>query len=143
MKHMKKEAFIQKLNINERQQEQFEIYQQLLCSWNQKMNLTAITDEEEIWEKHFYDSVMPFVDLPAGTLCDVGSGAGFPGIPQRSSIRSCRSRCLSRTINDAVSWKKSKHNAVYRLKSSVPGQKILSKSGGRASIMCQRGPLPG
>lgn len=81
MKHMKKEAFIQKLNINERQQEQFEIYQQLLCSWNQKMNLTAITDEEEIWEKHFYDSVMPFVDLPAGTLCDVGSGAGFPGIP--------------------------------------------------------------
>ena len=54
---------------------------QLLLEWNQKMNLTAITIEEEIWEKHFYDSIVPFENLSHKTLCDVGSGAGFPGIP--------------------------------------------------------------
>ena len=61
--------------------EQFEKYMHLLIEWNQKMNLTAITKEEEIWEKHFYDSIAPFKDLSKMEVCDVGSGAGFPGIP--------------------------------------------------------------
>lgn len=45
------------------------------------MNLTAITEDGQIWEKHFYDSIVPFISLNFKTLCDVGSGAGFPGIP--------------------------------------------------------------
>ena len=61
--------------------EQFQKYMELLVEWNQKMNLTAITEEEQVWEKHFYDSILPFAHLSFDSMCDVGSGAGFPGIP--------------------------------------------------------------
>ena len=83
---MTKETFKKALEnknimVTEKMLDQFEKYMQLLLEWNQKMNLTAITIEEEIWEKHFYDSIVPFENLSHKTLCDVGSGAGFPGIP--------------------------------------------------------------
>jgi len=60
----------------------FDQYRELLLRWNETYNLTSITDPEEIQIKHFEDSlaVLPF--LPAkGRLLDIGSGAGFPGIP--------------------------------------------------------------
>lgn len=66
------------------QVEVFLQYADILEEWNRKMNLTAITDFEEVVEKHFLDSVYPFAlqDFSsAETLLDVGSGAGFPGIP--------------------------------------------------------------
>ena len=69
------------IQLNEEQMNQFEKYMQLLVEWNEKMNLTAITQEEEVWEKHFYDSIMPFSNIKFETMCDIGSGAGFPGIP--------------------------------------------------------------
>lgn len=83
---MTKEMFIQAcqkngIELNEIQIRQFETYMKLLVEWNEKMNLTAITEEEEIWEKHFYDSIVPFGKLEQLSLCDVGSGAGFPGYP--------------------------------------------------------------
>lgn len=58
-------------------------YMELLLLWNQKMNLTAITEPKEILLKHFADSVslLPFVDLKNKSVVDVGTGAGFPGIP--------------------------------------------------------------
>ena len=61
----------------------FAKYRELLLSWNEKFNLTAITDLDEIEEKHFIDSLYldKFVSLDNKTLLDVGSGAGFPGIP--------------------------------------------------------------
>ncbi len=55
----------------------------LLIEWNQKINLTRITEKKEVYLKHFYDSltIIKIVDLNnASTLCDVGTGAGFPGI---------------------------------------------------------------
>ena len=67
--------------LSEKQIEQFEKYYEILVEWNEKMNLTAITQEEEVWEKHFYDSIMPFSNIDFETMCDIGSGAGFPGIP--------------------------------------------------------------
>ena len=70
--------------LNERQMEQFETYYTLLVEWNEKMNLTAITDREEVYLKHFYDSISMafYVDLTQPmTVCDVGAGAGFPSIP--------------------------------------------------------------
>lgn len=70
--------------LNERQLEQFDQYYRLLVEWNDKMNLTAITDREGVYVKHFYDSVSLafFVDVPSvRTLADIGSGAGFPSIP--------------------------------------------------------------
>ena len=61
----------------------FAKYRDLLLEWNEKFNLTAITDPDEIEEKHFIDSLYldKYVDLDNKTLLDVGSGAGFPGIP--------------------------------------------------------------
>lgn len=64
----------------------FSKYAQLLVEWNQKMNLTAITDDEGIAYKHFVDSLAPLSLLGADVfsgkrLIDVGTGAGFPGIP--------------------------------------------------------------
>lgn len=72
------------INLSEKQLDQFEKYFELLVSWNEKMNLTAITEKREVYLKHFYDSIMLalVVDLkPDASLCDVGSGAGFPSIP--------------------------------------------------------------
>mgnify|MGYP001493479702 CR=1 FL=1 len=63
----------------------FRRYYGLLIEWNKKMNLTAITDKEEVYLKHFYDSITPAFyysfDRAGTSLCDVGAGAGFPGIP--------------------------------------------------------------
>lgn len=63
--------------------ERFDLYAQLLCSWNEKINLTAITDPDEICVKHFADSltVLGNAAIPQNaTLIDVGTGAGFPGL---------------------------------------------------------------
>lgn len=83
---MTKDEFVQacrKENIilTDTQLSQFETYKSILLEWNEKMNLTAITKEGEIWEKHFYDSISPFFHIRFDSMCDVGSGAGFPGIP--------------------------------------------------------------
>ena len=64
----------------------FSIYCGALQEWNQKMNLTAITDDEGIAVKHFADSLLPLTlfDIPANArLVDVGTGAGFPSIPMK------------------------------------------------------------
>lgn len=58
-------------------------YYELLVEWNEKINLTAITDYEQVYLKHFYDSltIVKTINLnDIETLCDVGTGAGFPGI---------------------------------------------------------------
>ena len=60
----------------------FSRYEELLLEWNGKMNLTAITEHEDILKKHFVDSVAIQSLIPRGArLADVGTGAGFPGIP--------------------------------------------------------------
>ncbi|KRU17391.1 MULTISPECIES: 16S rRNA (guanine(527)-N(7))-methyltransferase RsmG [Bacillus] len=66
------------------QLEQFEIYFRMLVEWNEKMNLTSITEKEEVYLKHFYDSISAsfFIDFhKVTTICDIGAGAGFPSIP--------------------------------------------------------------
>ncbi|WP_208587169.1 16S rRNA (guanine(527)-N(7))-methyltransferase RsmG [Gracilibacillus suaedae] len=78
--HLKKEG----IEITEKQLQQFEKYFHTLVEWNEKMNLTAITDQEEVYVKHFYDSITAafyFDFTNAFHLCDVGAGAGFPSIP--------------------------------------------------------------
>ncbi|WP_374055339.1 16S rRNA (guanine(527)-N(7))-methyltransferase RsmG [Rossellomorea sp. FM04394] len=70
--------------LSSQQLNQFERYYELLVEWNEKMNLTAITDKEDVYLKHFYDSISAafYVDFSqVTTLCDVGAGAGFPSIP--------------------------------------------------------------
>lgn len=66
------------------QLEQFETYFHMLVEWNEKMNLTSITEKEEVYLKHFYDSISAafFIDFHnVTTICDIGAGAGFPSIP--------------------------------------------------------------
>lgn len=68
--------------LEEKQIEKFYQYMNLLLEWNEKMNLTAITDPKEIILKHFIDSLTMANKVKEGeTLIDVGTGAGFPGIP--------------------------------------------------------------
>lgn len=87
---MNQKEFIQALALHEihlsqEQVNQFDQYYHLLVEWNQKMNLTAITEEEEVYLKHFYDSLSLafYVDITKESLklMDVGAGAGFPSIP--------------------------------------------------------------
>jgi len=85
---MDRELFIleaNKLNINlsDKMLNQLEKYYELLVEWNEKINLTAITDKNEVYLKHFYDSLTlcKVIDLnEIDSLCDIGTGAGFPGI---------------------------------------------------------------
>lgn len=70
------------MEINDNQIDKFYKYMEILLEWNQKINLTAITDYEEIILKHFIDSltIAKYIDKNS-YLVDVGTGAGFPGIP--------------------------------------------------------------
>ena len=68
--------------LSETQLSQFKKYADLLMEWNQKMNLTAIVEIHDIYQKHFLDCILPSFHAPIkGTICDVGAGAGFPSIP--------------------------------------------------------------
>ena len=73
------------ITLSSQQIQQYEQYYELLVEWNQKMNLTAITEREEVYLKHFFDSITATFYFPFHgqnlRLCDVGAGAGFPSIP--------------------------------------------------------------
>ncbi len=72
------------ISLSPQQLHQFDTYFKTLVEWNGKMNLTAITDEEDVYLKHFYDSISAafyFDFTRISNICDVGAGAGFPSIP--------------------------------------------------------------
>ena len=74
------------INITAEQGKKFNTYGKFLVEYNEKVNLTAITDPDEIAVKHFADSVIPLALTqvkPNSTLIDVGTGAGFPGVPMK------------------------------------------------------------
>lgn len=85
---MNKEEFITAIKdlgieLTEYQLNQLDKFYKLLIDWNNKINLTRIVEEDEVYLKHFYDSltISKVVDLKEKeTLCDVGTGAGFPGV---------------------------------------------------------------
>lgn len=81
---LKEEAARRDIVLSNKQLEQFLLYAGLLKEWNEKINLTAITQPEEVAIKHFLDSLSPlrYIELPKNaSVIDVGTGAGFPGIP--------------------------------------------------------------
>ena len=89
---MKPEIFYQDLatlgfELTDLQKKQFHDYFRMLVEWNQKINLTAITAEEEVYLKHFYDSLAPilqgYVLNEPISLLDIGAGAGFPSLPMK------------------------------------------------------------
>lgn len=85
---MNKELFIKELKklnieITEDQLQKLNKFYELLVEWNEKINLTRITEKEDVYLKHFYDSltITKVINLnEVETLCDIGTGAGFPGV---------------------------------------------------------------
>ena len=80
------------ISLSDHQLYQFEVLQEELLEWNEKINLTAIKDVKGVQEKHFFDSLtcfMGFEDWPE-SLIDIGSGAGFPGLPIKIVIPNLR-----------------------------------------------------
>ena len=74
------------INLTDRQMQQFADYYQLLVTTNRQVNLTRITEENDVYLKHFYDSLTgafaePRLQTEQLTLCDIGAGAGFPSLP--------------------------------------------------------------
>lgn len=85
---MNKELFISEVEklgivVDKDKLDKLDLFYKLLIEWNEKINLTTIVDEESVYLKHFYDSLTLFRDVDLNKtikICDVGSGAGFPGI---------------------------------------------------------------
>lgn len=84
MNQLKEDALQFGVELNEKQLFQFYRYYELLIDWNEKINLTAITEFEEVLKKHFLDSISIGRIMKQGdsvSVLDIGTGAGFPGIP--------------------------------------------------------------
>jgi 16S rRNA (guanine527-N7)-methyltransferase len=77
----------QGIQLTDQQKQQFHRYFQLLVEWNEKINLTAITEESDVYLKHFYDSIAPIlqghIQNEPIQLLDIGAGAGFPSLPMK------------------------------------------------------------
>lgn len=90
------------IGLTDRQAEQFKIYCDFLLEYNEKVNLTAVTDEKEVIEKHFIDSVKGAFLIKENSLCaDIGTGAGFPGVPlaiMRPDIKVCLVDALNKRL---------------------------------------------
>ncbi len=90
------------IRLTEAQARQFVRYYAELARWNERVNLTAITEWEAVQSRHFLDSIsaalaLPAETLQAGSFIDVGSGGGFPGIPMKLAFPGMRCTLLDST----------------------------------------------
>lgn len=95
-----------KVSVSDGQVERFDEYAKMLVSYNEKVNLTALTSSEDIAEKHFIDSILPFLHFPlkeGASIIDVGTGAGFPSCPLKI-IRDDISLTLVDSLNKRVNF---------------------------------------
>ncbi len=110
---MKKEEFKQSLTkracqfgikLSQEQENQFYNYMNLLLEWNEKINLTAIVEPEEVLTKHFIDSlsIVPYINKEDKIL-DIGTGAGFPGIPLKIALPR-NEFCLLDSLNKRINF---------------------------------------
>ena len=84
MEQLRKDALLFGVELNDNQLSQFYTYYEMLIEWNEKINLTAITDFDEVLKKHFLDSIAIgriISQRDSVSMLDIGTGAGFPGIP--------------------------------------------------------------
>ena len=102
-----------KITLTDGDVARFEQYYEFLVAENEKYNLTAVTDHDEVWTKHFVDSMLGAQFVPqAATLVDIGCGAGFPSVPLtivRPDIRATLVDSLTKRVNfcaEAVSKRK-------------------------------------
>ncbi len=108
MEYLKAKDEFKKINIDlsEEQYNKFRIYQDTLLEWNKKMNLTSITQDEEVWIKHFIDSctIAKFINI-GESIIDVGTGAGFPSIPVKITNDSTKVTLLD-SLNKRINFLK-------------------------------------
>lgn len=99
---MKYEDLQKYANLSKEQIEKFKVYYKSLIEWNEKINLTAITDESEVITKHFADSlsILKYIKNNSKVI-DVGTGAGFPGIPLKIANESLKITLLD-SLNKRV-----------------------------------------
>ena len=99
---MKYEDLQKYANLSKEQLEKFKVYYKSLIEWNEKINLTAITDESEVITKHFADSlsILKYIKNNSKVI-DVGTGAGFPGIPLKIANESLKITLLD-SLNKRV-----------------------------------------
>ncbi len=120
------------INITNSQAEQFEVYYNELIEWNKKINLTRIVEPEEVALKHFTDSLVitEYLDIPKkASLIDVGTGAGFPGIPlkiYRDDINLTLLDSLNKRINflNAVSDKIGIESKTVHMRAEEAGKDL-------------------
>jgi 16S rRNA (guanine527-N7)-methyltransferase len=131
------------IDLDEKAIEAFDLYLKELLKWNQKINLTAIRSEKGIVLKHFIDSfsVYPYLDIRSSIL-DIGSGAGFPGIPLKIVQPN-----LAMTLVDSVRKKVDFQRHIIRIlglkgieaiHGRVQDKEILQGLGGRFDITLSR-----
>ena len=101
-----KQAQLSDIVLTDEQVEKLTRYYQLLIEWNEKMNLTALTEPEDVALKHFCDSILllKYAEIPEGSsLIDVGTGAGFPSIPVKI-VRPDIKLCLLDSLNKRLTF---------------------------------------
>jgi 16S rRNA (guanine527-N7)-methyltransferase len=124
MEHLVTEAEAMGVVLNAEQTAQFAIYLRLLLEWNERLNLTAVRDSTAIAQRHFYDSLtcaLVMGDLHGRTLIDVGSGAGFPGLPLKIAFPE-----LQLTLVESVN-KKARFLQTVVAELGLPGVHILAQ----------------
>ena len=80
------------IHIDDHKLSLFERYYRFLLEWNEKINLTSITDRDEVYIKHFADSIslLNYISISGKTVLDIGTGAGFPGVPLKIICPECK-----------------------------------------------------
>jgi 16S rRNA (guanine527-N7)-methyltransferase len=112
--------------------EKFKIYYEELVSWNKQFNLTAITEKEKVIIKHFYDSLLAVKTkgwVGKGSMVDVGTGAGFPGVPLKIIHPEIKATLVD-SVNKKIVFLKS-----LMEKAGIDGVEIVQ---GRAEEIAQR-----
>lgn len=101
------------LSITEKQIEDFFIYKNLLLEWNEKINLTTITEDKEIILKHFIDclTIAKFRNFNEKSVIDVGTGAGFPGLPIKIFFENSNVTLLD-SLNKRINFLKDVSNNI-------------------------------
>ena len=91
--------------LSAKQLDQFSTYYEMLVDWNTRVNLTAITEPEDVANKHFIDSLAaePYL-IPGASVADVGTGAGFPGIPLLIVRPDLKLTLMERSIGIHFQW---------------------------------------
>lgn len=92
----------------------FKVYREILVDWNQKMNLTGIEEEKEVYIKHFLDSISAVVNgyIKDGmSIIDVGTGAGFPGLPLKICLENANVTLLD-SLNKRINFLKEVSNTL-------------------------------